>query len=79
MASTTNYHYCRHVEAGILNVYLYHGPRRELDPRELAKFDIIMTTYQTVASEVFPKARAKNRESPLKDIMWFRVVLDEGR
>lgn len=66
------------MEARKLKVYIYHGPKREMDTKKLATFDIVMTTYATVSNEFFPNARAKARGTPLKDIVWFRIVLDEG-
>lgn len=58
----------RHI-GGDLNVISFHGRSRSRDLDLLARSDIILTTYKTLASE---KAR------PLERIKWFRVVLDEG-
>lgn len=33
------------------SIYLYHGSSRITDPHELAQFDIVITTYSTLASE----------------------------
>ncbi|MCO5583790.1 hypothetical protein L7F22_037704 [Adiantum nelumboides] len=33
------------------SIYLYHGSTRITDPHELAQFDIVMTTYSTLATE----------------------------
>ena len=38
----------------------------------MGKYDVVMTTYATIASDV------TKRVSSLQQIMWFRVVLDEG-
>lgn len=32
-------------------MYVYHGPNRVKDPYFLAKNDIVLTTYQTLAAE----------------------------
>lgn len=50
----------------------YHGHGRTRDPEALARSDIVLTTYKTLATDV-----ASNR-SPLHSIEWFRIVLDEG-
>ncbi|TVY78219.1 DNA repair protein RAD5A [Lachnellula suecica] len=57
---------------GSLNVTIYHGRGRELDPHILADADIVLTTYHTIAAEVL------DTESPLYRVIWFRVVLDEA-
>jgi hypothetical protein len=41
----------RHILPNTLNVHIYHGPKRESDPLRLLDFDIIFTTYATVAAE----------------------------
>lgn len=41
-------------------------------------FDIVLTTYATIRAEVFSKQVNQYRRSPLKEIKWFRMVLDEG-
>lgn len=64
-------HLRRHIYGG-LTVCIYHGRGRETNPEVLAKADIVLTTYHTVAAEGF-----KNN-SALFRIKWFRVVLDEG-
>ncbi|KAH9212709.1 SNF2 family N-terminal domain-containing protein [Leptodontidium sp. 2 PMI_412] len=58
--------------AGSLVVNIYHGRGRAVDPRSLANSDIVLSTYHTVAAE------AMDIESPLKSIVWFRIVLDEA-
>jgi SWI/SNF-related matrix-associated actin-dependent regulator of chromatin subfamily A3 len=54
-------------------MHKYHGPKRELNPLKLLDFDIIFTTYATVAAEF------RRGSNVLHNINWFRIVLDEGR
>jgi SWI/SNF-related matrix-associated actin-dependent regulator of chromatin subfamily A3 len=61
----------RHCD-GSLNVNVYHGRGRETDRSVLADSDIILSTYHTIAAE------ALDMNSPLYQIKWFRIVLDEG-
>ncbi|KAH9618920.1 hypothetical protein KSS87_006572 [Heliosperma pusillum] len=39
-------------EGGKLSVLLYHGGNRTKDPVELAKYDVVLTTYAIVSNEV---------------------------
>lgn len=75
------------------SVYIYHGAKRIRDPDALAEFDVIITTYTTLAKE-YPKilksdpnyaelAKAKaplpRRDAgPLFRCSFYRVVLDEA-
>ena len=33
---------------GLVSIYFYHGPKRQLPPAELAKYDVVLTTYATL-------------------------------
>jgi SWI/SNF-related matrix-associated actin-dependent regulator of chromatin subfamily A3 len=63
----------RHVLPNTLNMHIYHGSKRESDSLKLLAFDIIFTTYATVAAEF------RHCSNVLHSINWFRIVLDEGR
>ncbi|KAA8895373.1 helicase-like protein [Sphaerosporella brunnea] len=66
-----------HVQEGTLKYHLYHGNKREADPKVLAEFDLLITTYQVIASEW--SKHLKDRTgffSPLQQIRFFRIVLD---
>ena len=66
-----------HVKKGALSYYLYHGNHRSTDLDELAQYDMIITTYSIVASEY--KGRGRKRiVSPLYQLNFFRIVLDEA-
>eukprot|EP00456_Euglypha_rotunda_P028677 TRINITY_DN22637_c0_g1_i1.p1 TRINITY_DN22637_c0_g1~~TRINITY_DN22637_c0_g1_i1.p1 ORF type:complete len:166 (+),score=39.22 TRINITY_DN22637_c0_g1_i1:258-755(+) len=85
-----------HVFPGHLNAYTYHGPGRNKDVAFLEKHDVIITTYNILATEyndpqelaglteegkINPKLKKQRtiKQSPLFDICWKRVVLDEAQ
>ncbi|XP_047318734.1 putative SWI/SNF-related matrix-associated actin-dependent regulator of chromatin subfamily A member 3-like 1 [Impatiens glandulifera] len=60
-----------HTKPGSMKMYMYYGERTD-DPKELQKYDIVLTTYATLVSE------ETWEESPIKKIEWWRLVLDEA-
>ncbi|KAM3423596.1 hypothetical protein BST61_g1020 [Cercospora zeina] len=58
-----------------MSFYVYHGTTRTQDTSKLAKFDIVLTSYNTAASEFSDGNRTKRA---LSRINWFRIVLDEA-
>ena len=38
----------RFTPPGYFSIYFYHGPKRESDPKVLAKYDIVLTTSSTL-------------------------------
>lgn len=63
-----------------LKVCVHHGPQRAKDPKVLAKYDVVITTYQILVSE-----HGNSNPDPTKapqagcfGIHWFRVILDEA-
>lgn len=59
------------VKRGALDVCVFHGVKRPARSRELAKYDVVITTYQIVVSE-------HKNEGCLFDLRWDRIILDEG-
>ncbi|KAG0230048.1 hypothetical protein BGW41_002636 [Actinomortierella wolfii] len=67
------------------HVYVYHGGTRVSDPRYLAQFDVVITTYNLLGSEYSRECKGRDSEngpskhpSALQSVDWFRVVLDEA-
>jgi hypothetical protein len=51
----------------------YHGSERfNMDAKQLAEYDIVITTYHIISKDIGDKKR------PLPWINWFRIVLDEA-
>jgi len=70
-----------------LRVYTYHGNGRvsSMKAGDFAEYDVVVTTYQTLASDWMPRAKAGSkqpkqglRSTGLYSVDWRRVVLDEG-
>ncbi|KAF4551915.1 SNF2 family N-terminal domain-containing protein 1 [Elsinoe fawcettii] len=64
-----------HLDTSKVKYYKYHGSNRVQDVNELAKYDVVITSYGTVAGEM---NRSNNKFSALAKLNWFRVVLDEA-
>lgn len=63
-----------------VKVCVHHGPQRTKDPKVLAKYDVVITTYQILVSE-----HGNSHEDPSKHpqvgcfgVYWYRVILDEA-
>ncbi len=71
---------CANIPADTPLARRYHGQGRIKDPKKLAAFDLIVTTYATAASDWTRanKGGAGASAFPLGAIDWFRVVLDES-
>ncbi|KDR75774.1 hypothetical protein GALMADRAFT_248461 [Galerina marginata CBS 339.88] len=75
-----------HCTPGTLSSCVYYGSNRGLSAAELQKYDLVITTYQTVAGEHEdssngaggPSKKKKKGEKNLFEVSWKRVVLDEG-
>ncbi|KAL1197066.1 putative SWI/SNF-related matrix-associated actin-dependent regulator [Cardamine amara subsp. amara] len=61
-----------HTVPGSLKMYMYHGGKRTDDVSELMKYDIVLTTYSTLAAE------ESWEDSPVKKMEWLRIILDEA-
>ncbi|KAI0633366.1 SNF2 family N-terminal domain-containing protein [Trametes polyzona] len=75
-----------HVKPGSLSYCVYYGKNRSLTSAELKRFDVVITTYQTVALEhdlgaskgAGPAAKKQKADKTLFEVPWKRVILDEG-
>ncbi|AEO59014.1 hypothetical protein MYCTH_2306885 [Thermothelomyces thermophilus ATCC 42464] len=63
-----------------LKVCVHHGPQRTKDPKDLAKYDVVITTYQILVSEHGNSHSDPSRAPQVGcfGIHWFRVILDEA-
>lgn len=56
-----------------LKVHLHYGKDR-LSPRELKRYDVVLTTYGTLSAEF----STNGKSSGVHSVAWWRVVLDEA-
>lgn len=49
--------------SGHISIYVYHGANRVRDPAFLAKHDVVITTYSTLAAEL-PSEKKGKASSP---------------
>ncbi|PYI17168.1 hypothetical protein BO99DRAFT_389177 [Aspergillus violaceofuscus CBS 115571] len=66
-----------HLEEDAVSYYVFHGSSRTNDVEELSKYDLVITTYSIVLSELSGRG-AKRGVSPLTKMNMFRIVLDEA-
>ncbi|KAM6258211.1 helicase-like transcription factor [Porphyrio hochstetteri] len=64
----------QHIHPGFhVNVYVYYGSDRSKDPSVLSEQDVVLTTYNILATDYGIRG-----DSPLHKVKWLRIVLDEG-
>ena len=61
----------RHIYPDTLHVHVYYGVGITVDHEALERKDVVLTTYETASFDHF-------RSGTLREVSWFRVVLDEG-
>ena len=64
----------------VFNILIYHGATRgDLKSADFARYDIVITTYQTMALELSSCGAPKTTgTSGLFSTSWRRIILDEG-
>ncbi|KAF5633623.1 helicase-like transcription factor [Fusarium sp. NRRL 52700] len=64
----------KHLQNGV-EVVKYHGEKRPKTLEELQDANIVVTTYHTLTAEYLV---GKGKTSPLYQLGWYRIVLDEA-
>jgi SNF2 family DNA or RNA helicase len=59
-----------------MRVLVHHGPQRTKDYKALRKYDVVITTYQTLSSE-HTSSGGKGKVGCF-GLNWYRVILDEA-
>ncbi|KAF4760165.1 hypothetical protein HAV15_007669 [Penicillium sp. str.  len=67
-----------HLKPRSVSYYTFHGQSRITDSSLLSEYDIIITTYSTILSEISGRGAKKGKLSPLMKMNMFRIVLDEA-
>eukprot|EP01119_Soliformovum_irregulare_P014104 TRINITY_DN3826_c0_g1_i1.p1 TRINITY_DN3826_c0_g1~~TRINITY_DN3826_c0_g1_i1.p1 ORF type:complete len:1079 (-),score=279.78 TRINITY_DN3826_c0_g1_i1:71-3307(-) len=81
----------KHTPEGMFKIYVYHGATRNRDASKLAEFDVVLTTFATLAAEIPAESTGKTGKKKekivpavpaakggLMDVFWHRIVLDEA-
>lgn len=66
-----------HLDEKSLSYYVFHGASRTNNVDELAKYDLVITTYSIILSELSGRSSTRG-VSPLTRMNMFRIVLDEA-
>ncbi|PKY01619.1 hypothetical protein P168DRAFT_312729 [Aspergillus campestris IBT 28561] len=66
-----------HLQENAVSYYVFHGSSRTTDVEELSQYDLVITTYSIVLSELSGRG-SKRGMSPLTKMNMFRIVLDEA-
>lgn len=62
-----------------LKVCVHHGPQRTKSAKELARYDVVITTYQILVSEHgHSSADPDGHQAGCFGVHWYRVILDEA-
>ncbi|KAI9369455.1 SNF2 family N-terminal domain-containing protein [Aspergillus egyptiacus] len=67
-----------HLQDDALSYYVFHGSSRTTNVEELSKYDLVITTYSIVLSELSGRGSRRAGSSPLTKMNMFRIVLDEA-
>ncbi|MCJ1309788.1 hypothetical protein MMC25_003449 [Agyrium rufum] len=63
-------------ESHTLRVLVHHGPKRTTLGKVMKKYNVVITTYQTLVSEF--DGTSKDHQTGCFDVHWYRVILDEA-
>ena len=66
----------QHLHSGTLRYLLYHGPKRSDEITTMLGYDVVITTYNVVATEW---KSLEKRPRNLFSVTWRRIVLDEDK
>jgi SNF2 family DNA or RNA helicase len=69
--------FTRHLQNGSFKTLVFHGQNR-ISTELLGQYDIIITTYHTVAAIWRNQDEESANEKSIFSLIWHRVVLDEG-
>lgn len=61
-----------------MSVCVYHGANRAKTSKNLADYDVVITTYGTLTSESGTAAADKAKKSGIFYVHWYRIILDEA-
>ncbi|MBW0511156.1 hypothetical protein O181_050871 [Austropuccinia psidii MF-1] len=65
----------KHAQAGVLQAKIYHCPPHSLSKADILKYDIIITSYNTITQEF---KQTNTSTSFIFKINWHHIILDEA-
>ncbi|KAK7789507.1 hypothetical protein R5R35_002807 [Gryllus longicercus] len=72
----------KHCRRGVLEVEIHHGSKREENARQLARNDIVITTYSIVRTSANKGGKEetvkRTKRGVLHRVRWRRIILDEA-
>ncbi|KIO29735.1 hypothetical protein M407DRAFT_226612 [Tulasnella calospora MUT 4182] len=73
-----------HITEGTLRTYVYHGDGRDAAAAAMARYDVVITTYEMVSRDwrggklAAPAKKKAKTDGGLFGVKWKRIILDEG-
>jgi SNF2 family DNA or RNA helicase len=65
-------------DGSTVKIHEYHGQKRIRDPVKLATFDLVVSTYETLSSDLRMWTKQAKQVPAASRVNWYRIVMDES-